>query len=345
MSRFKLQKRDCELSLQNPFTIARGTKEVVRNVVVTLDAGGITGYGEAAPNKRYDEDAESVIEFIDQLPESFFDSLDQPAELTNKLESLAVTPVKSAQAALEMAWLDWWGKTKKQPLWKLWNAPSHKTTNTSFTIGLDKIGMIQQKVKEATEYPILKLKLGTDQDRDIIQAIREITDKPIRVDANEGWKNISTAKDLIGFLAEQNIELIEQPMPSAMHKDMVELKKWSPLPLIADESFTGEENLDRVARAFDGINIKLMKIGSLLKARRVIKEARKRDLQVMVGCMIESSLAISAGALVGTWADFVDLDGFLLIRDDPFDGISLDEEKRVVLSQEAGLGVSPNKSL
>jgi L-alanine-DL-glutamate epimerase-like enolase superfamily enzyme len=339
MPRFKLEKRISELTLQNPFTIARGTKETVRNVVVTLTADNITGYGEAGPNKRYDENAETVIEYLDYLPEALFENIGNPDELIHRIDNLPAKPVKSAQTAVEMAWLDWWGKTHQQPLWKLLDAPSDKTPPTSFTIGLDEIEVMQQKVKDAAGFPILKVKLGTDRDRYIIKALREITDKPIRVDANEGWKDLSTAKTRIAFLAEQNIEFVEQPMPEAMHDEMAQLKKWSPLPLMADESFKGGEDLDHTARAFDGINIKLMKIGSVVKARCVIEEARKRNLQVMVGCMIESSLANAAGALLGTWADHVDLDGHLLIGNDPFEGLHLDEEKRVVLSDEPGLGV------
>jgi len=340
MSRFSIETFDNELALENPFTIARGTKETVPNVGVRLRADGITGYGEAGPNSRYDEDAEKVMAFVAQLPDPFFDDIDAPHAVAKKLHDVNM-PVQSARAAVEMAWLDWWGKSHQQPLWKLWEAPSNKTPSTSFTIGLDEIDVMQHKVEEAAEYPILKVKLGTDRDRKIIRAIREITDKPIRVDANEGWETLDVAKEQITFLADQNIELVEQPMPAAMHDKMTELKQWSPLPLMADESFKGNENLDKTAEAFHGINIKLMKIGSLVKAREVIQQARARDLQVMVGCMIESSLAISAGALIGTWADYVDLDGFLLIKDDPFEGLELTTDKEVQLSDNPGLGVHP----
>lgn len=340
MSHFKIDCNIYELALENPFTIARGTKETVPNVIVSLTKEGITGYGEAGPNSRYDEYAETVVAFIDRLPNNFFDDLTTPEEVASAIQQLD-GPVQSAKAALEMAWLDCWGKSQQQPLWKLWDAPSNITPPSSFTIGLDEIEVMQQKVRDAEEYPILKVKLGTDRDRKIIKAIREITDKPIRVDANEGWTDLDTAKEQITFLAEQNIEIVEQPMPAAMHETMAKLKKWSPLPLMADESFKGDEDLDHIAKAFDGINIKLMKMGSLVKARNVIKEARKRNLHVMVGCMIESSLGISAGALIGTWADYVDLDGFLLIKDDPFEGLRLTPDKNLQLSENPGLGVMP----
>jgi len=340
MSHFDFDYQILELQLDQPFTISRGTKKSVRNVLVELTADGITGLGEAGPNKRYDEDAEDVIQFLKSFPKPFFEDIQAPDELTKRIDQLQLQKiVQSAKSAIEMAWLDWWGKTQDQPLWKLWGAPSDKTPPTSYTIGLDKIEVMQRKVEAASDYPILKVKLGTNRDREIIKAIREITDKPIRVDANEGWTDIETAKQEITFLASQNIEFVEQPMPSAMHDELRILKEWSPLPLMADESYRGDENLEQIAGEFDGINIKLMKIGSLVKARKVIERARQLDLQVMVGCMIESSLAISAGALIGTWADYVDLDGFLLIRDDPFEGLGLTESNEIVLSERPGLGI------
>ncbi len=343
MSRFKIDRYVSELQLSNPFTIARGTKKTVRNVVVKLTADGITGFGEASPNKRYDEDASKVCRFLDGIPRDFFANIGSAEQLAERLNKYSEPSVQSAKSALEMAWLDWWGKSQQQPLWELWDAPSNKTPSTSFTIGLDDIAVMQQKVGNAEAYPILKVKLGTERDRKIINAIREITDKPIRVDANEGWTTLDEAKQQISFLADQNIELVEQPMPSSMHQKIAELKTWSPLSLIADESFKGNEDLGHIAKAFDGINIKLSKMGSLVKARNLITQARKHDLSVMVGCMIESSLAISAGALIGTWADYVDLDGHLLIKDDPFEGLQLSKEKNIVLSDDFGLTVSPKK--
>ncbi|HKK45142.1 MAG TPA: dipeptide epimerase [Balneolaceae bacterium] len=345
MSHFDLDYEILELQLDQPFTISRGTKTTVRNVFVKLKADGITGYGEAGPNRRYNEDAEKVVDVLESLPGNFWDEIQNPEDLAKKIKrhQSAGTVVHSAGAALEMAWLDWWGKSQEQPLWKLWAAPGNKTPSTSYTIGLDEIEVMQQKVQAAEEYPILKVKLGTDHDREVINAIRTITDKPVRVDANEGWTNLNAAKEQITFLADQNIELVEQPMPSSMHTELNALREWSPLPLMADESFLGDENLDRISQEFDGINIKLDKMGSLVKARTVIEKARKLDLKVMVGCMIESSLAISAGALIGTWADYVDLDGFLLIRDDPFEGLRLTEKKELVLSEVPGLGIWQRK--
>lgn len=338
MPHFDICTERLALTLAQPFTIARGTKETVENVAVRLSADGFTGYGEAAPNARYNEDSVKVKAFSKSLPEDFFDDISTAETLADKLSVLR-PQVQSAMAAIEMAWLDWWGQKQGSPLWQLWDAPSNTTPPTSYTIGLDTLEVMQDKVRAASDYPILKVKLGTDKDRDIIRAIREITDKPIRVDANEGWATLDEAKEQISFLADQNIEIVEQPMPVAMKEEMQQLKQWSRLPLFADESFKGDEDLVEIGQSFDGINIKLAKIGSLVKAKRVIEQAQKQNLEVMIGCMIESSLGIAAGALLGTQADYVDLDGNLLIKDDPFAGVSLNKDKRVILSNKPGLGV------
>lgn len=342
MSHFKLHFKTVDLKLDQPFTISRGTKKIVSNVFVELTDGTYTGYGEAAPNTRYDEDAEKVNRFLGSLPDNFFDDIKTGEELAAKLNEHSQVfgqSVKSAHAAVEMAWLDWWGKSRQQSLWKLWNAPSSTGPVTSYTIGLDEIDVMQAKVEAAAEYPIYKVKLGTERDREIIKALRKVTDKPIRVDANEGWTTLNQAKEMIRFLAKQNIELIEQPMPSSQFKDLKKLKAFSPLPLCADESFTGSESLEEISEAFDIINIKLMKIGSLIKAKEVIDKASANDLQVMIGCMIESSVANTAGALLSLWSEYTDLDGHLLIRDDPADGLLLTKEKKVTIPDRPGLGV------
>lgn len=338
MPRFKLDYEVVELQLKQVFTIARGSKPSVNNVFIRLTADGITGYGEAAPNTRYDEDAAKVEEFLDSLPNDFFDEINSAEELVKQLHN-DNNQIASAKAAVEMAWLDWWGKSEQQPLWKLWGAPVNIGPVTSFTIGLDELDVMQQKVQQADAYPILKVKLGTERDREIIKAIREVTAKPLRVDANEGWETLGEAKAAIRFLSDQNIEMVEQPMPTNCFEEMVELKAYSPLPLCADESFEGEENMEVIERAFDIINIKLMKTGSLVKAKKIIERAREVGLQVMIGCMIESSVANTAGALLSLWADYADLDGHLLIADDPFEGLKLNKQKQILVTEAPGLGL------
>jgi L-alanine-DL-glutamate epimerase-like enolase superfamily enzyme len=345
MSRFNLDFETVTLRLRQPFTISRGTKSEVQNVFVRLSADGITGYGEAAPNIRYDEDAGKVIRFLEALPDGFFENIDATDKLVNSLDEFSsrtsAPSMQSAKSAIEMAWIDWYAKTKGQPLWKMWDAPSQRGPQTSYTIGLDEIDIMQQKVQEAEEYPIYKVKLGTGRDKAIIKGIREVTGKPIRVDANEGWSSMEEARNMIRFLAGQNIELIEQPMPASRIKEMAELKKGAALPLCADESFMGDEPLEEIAKAFDIINIKLMKIGSMAKSLKVIKRAKELGLKVMIGCMIESSLANTAGAVLSLWADYADLDGHLLIKDDPYQGLMLDKGKYILLNKRDGLGAEP----
>ncbi|MDX1638689.1 MAG: dipeptide epimerase [Balneolaceae bacterium] len=345
MSLFKIRRRPIELRLTHVFTISRGSKPTVRNVFLELQSQNITGNGEAAPNSRYNENAAGVMKALDRFPPGVLDHVSDPGDMSAAIGrwiGYNGGPFPhSARAALEMAWLDWWAKKQQRALWKIWEAPSMKGPVTSFTIGLDEPRVMQEKIREAREYPILKIKLGSGRDREIMDAIREVTDKPVRVDANEGWQTLEEAKRAIEYLSDKNVQMVEQPMPAGSHRQMEKLKEFSPIPLCADESFKGEEDLDRIAHSFEIINIKIMKIGSLVRALEVIQKARRIGLKIMIGCMIESSLANTAGALLSLWADYADLDGHLLIEDDPFDGLYLDGEKRIVLSNRNGLGARP----
>jgi len=344
MPEFLIQTLKYPLHLKEAFTISRGTKEIVQNVFVKISADGIAGYGEAAPNRRYREDAEEVINFVERLAPEGRLRAETLTDLLNIIHK-QTDEVHSAAAALEMAWWDWFAKLRDQPLWKLWGSETPVTPVTSYTIGIDEPDVMQQKVVNASQFPVFKVKLGTGHDREIIQALRRITDKPLRIDANEGWDSLEHARDMIRFLADKNVELIEQPMPSSNITAMKELKKWSPLPLYADESFTGVENISQIAGFFHGINIKLMKAGSLKKSLMLLKNAQRAGMKVMIGCMIESSLAISAGALLGLMADIVDLDGFLLVKNDPFEGITLTPGSQIRLADRAGLGITSKANI
>ncbi|MEX2478480.1 MAG: dipeptide epimerase [Gracilimonas sp.] len=340
MSRFEVKWEIIPLKLKEVFTISRGSRSEVQNVFLSISKDGITGFGEAGPNARYDETADKVVSDLEVIPHSFFDKISSPAELVKRIESLDPEPVQSAKTAIEMAWLDWWAKSQKKSLWKLWGENSPVTPITSYTIGLDKPEKMQDKIRVASEYPVYKIKLGTEHDREIIEAIREVTDKPLRVDANEGWKTLDQARKEISFLATQNVELIEQPMPASEFETMKKLKEWSTLPLVADESFIGHESLQEISEAFHVINIKLMKIGSLIKAKKVTEEAHALGMEVMIGCMIESSLANAAGALIALNAEYADLDGHLLISNNPFSGLKVQDSGRLKLSDDPGFGVS-----
>lgn len=341
MSSLKLFWKHFDLDLKQPFTISRDTKKVVNNILVEINDGEITGYGEAGPNVRYNENAQKVIDFLKTIPDDFFDDIESLEALAAKMDdhSRSFPAVKSAQVAVEMAWLDWQGKSQDQPVWKMWGAADPVGPVTSFTIGLDTIPVMQEKVKNASDFPLYKVKLGTDKDRKIIRALRDVTDKPIRVDANEGWTTLEQAVEMMEFLNDHQIEYVEQPMPSDNIGDLKKLKEKSPLPVCADESFMGTESLTEIAEAFDIINIKLMKTGSIHKTKKIISQARDLGLQIMIGCMIESSIANAAGALVSLETEYCDLDGHILIKDDPAEGLLLTPEKRVKLSDDPGLGV------
>ncbi len=347
MSSFKINWKTYGLKLKHVFTIARGSRSIVPNVFLTIEKDGFIGHGEAGPNTRYNETPKLVEEFFEAFNfealarvESAGDLENIIAEESHKISKKTGNPVpESAKTAIEMAWLDWDAKKKLKPLWQLWGAESGVGPLTSYTIGIDTPQIMQEKVREAAKYPLYKIKLGTDRDREIITALRQVTDKPLRVDANEGWKTIDQAKREIEYLEKQGIEMVEQPMHSSMKKELRELKKWSPLPLMADESFTGTEPLDEIAEQFDILNIKLMKIGSLVKARRTIETAHKMGMEVMIGCMIESSLANAAGALLALNCRYSDLDGHVLIGNDPYKGLEILEDGKIALSDGPGFGV------
>jgi L-alanine-DL-glutamate epimerase-like enolase superfamily enzyme len=347
MSHFEVVWEIKELKLKNVFTIARGSKASVQNVFLSIYKDGITGLGEAGPNTRYGETSETVTVFFNHFnfdglkrlntPEEIEEFISKESERVKDFNDVSIP--QSAKTAIEMAWMDWWAKSKNKPLWGLLGREANIGPVSSYTIGLDTVDIMQRKIKEASQYPLFKIKLGTDHDREIIQGIRQVSDKPLRVDANEGWKTVSQAKKEISYLYDQGVEIIEQPMHSSLKKELSELKEWSPLPIMADESFTGVEPLEEIVESFHIINIKLMKIGSLVKAQRVIDKAHKIGLKVMIGCMIESSLAITAGGVLALGCDYADLDGNLLISNDPFSGLKLLEDGRIVLGDKIGIGV------
>jgi len=314
-------------------------------VIIRLQSQGITAWGEAAPNPRYNESPESVIAFLENLDLS---SVSNIFDIKATMESvIAKDPHQhSAHAGIEMALCDWVGKKLNVPLYRLFNAPASKGPQSSVTLGLGTPEELEQKIAEVEQYPILKIKLGSESDKDIIRQIRKHTDKTIWVDANEGWTDVEHAKDMIEFLAENGVEIIEQPMPASNIDHIARLKEESSLPFFADEGFTGNEPLETIAAAYHGINIKLMKIGGMTPALRTITRARQFGLKVMIGCMLESSLANTAGAIVSMFADYADLDGsFLLAEDgDPFHGFTFGDNACVTLNEEPGLGVSPDEA-
>jgi len=326
------------LQLAHTWTISRNSSDFKDNVFVKLQKDGIVGYGEAAPNVRYGENAELTRQRISEAKEIFENNaLFHYMNIKDALDEKIIDQ-SCAKAALDMALMDWIGKSFGVPLYKYWGLNPSDAPVTSFSIGIDTTEVIKQKVREAKSYPILKIKVGTERDKEIISTVRSVTDKPIRVDANEGWKSKETALKNIEWLTSQGVEFIEQPMPSTMLEETAWLRERVEIPIIADEAVKSSADIPILAEAYDGINIKLMKSGGLLEAFRMIQMAKALKLKIMLGCMIESSVAVSAAAHLAPFVDWADLDGNLLISNDPFSGVKV-KEGRLIFNNNPGLGV------
>lgn len=334
----KLEYTRYDLKLKHTFTISRSSRESVPVVIVKFEKDGITALGEASPNARYDETPESVISFIDLIDREKLSDPFRLEDINKYLDSVAPGNY-SAKCAIDIAMHDWIGKKLCIPLYKFFGADRLKTPVSTFTIGIDKPDAIVAKVKEAANYPVLKIKVGLPNDEEIITAVRSATDKPLRVDANEGWKSKEEALEKIEWLSGQNVELIEQPMPAAQLEDTRWLHERVRIPIIADEALSVHE-IATLSEAYDGINIKLQKNGGILKARKFIYNARAHKMGIMLGCMIESSIGISAAAHLSPLVDWNDLDGNVLISNDPYKGAE-NLDGKIILSEEPGLGITP----
>jgi len=330
-----LRHRPLDLKLRHTFRIARGASDARRNVLVEIEDGGHAGMGEAAPIRRYHEDPESAAAALDVMASRLTD----PRAFAHAAARAAVEGQRSAEAAVDMALHDLAARRLGVPLYEVLGLDPGAAPETSFTIGLAEPDLVVRKVREAANYPILKVKMGSDDDREVLTAVRDAHRGRIRVDANEGWTP-QEALDRLQWLAKLGVELVEQPLPADRIDDTRELRRRSPLPFYADESVHRARDIPRLAGAFDGINIKLMKCGGLAEALRMIAVARALGMKVMIGCMIESSLGITAAAHLSPLADTADLDGNLLIDNDPFVGVTV-ESGRIVLPDGPGLGVTP----
>jgi L-alanine-DL-glutamate epimerase-like enolase superfamily enzyme len=330
-----LRHHPLDLRLRHVFRIARGASEARHNLLVEAEADGRIGVGEAAPILRYGEDRASAAAAVDEMAARLGDA----RLFSVAARRAAVAGQASAEAAVDMALHDLAGHRLQAPLFELLGLDPSDTPQTSFTIGMDTPEVVVAKVKEASEYPILKVKLGSDDDRAVLEAVRDTTDRPLRVDANEGW-TMQGAVERLEWLARLGVEFVEQPLPAAMIAETRELRRLSPLPFYADESVHRAADIPALAEAFDGINIKLMKCGGIGEALRMIAVARAHGMKVMVGCMIESSVAVTAAAHISPLVDTADLDGNLLLETDPYVGVSV-VAGRLVLPDGPGLGVKP----
>lgn len=327
------------LHTKHPFVIARGGRSAYEVVWARLtDGDGVEGWGEASPSSYYGETAQTVRSVLDTLSHHLpADPLD--LETAERRFEQVVPKNGAARAALSGALHDLVGKRLGQPVWRLWGLDPARAPRSSFTIGIDTPEKTRQKIAEAAEYPILKVKLGTDHDEDTLRIIRDATDKPIRVDANAGWTR-ERALGMLPVLKAYGVELLEQPLAPQDLEGIAAVRRASPgIPVVVDESCIVAADIPKVAGAVDGINIKLAKCGSLREALRMIATARAHGLLVMVGCMIETSIGISAAAHFTPLVDVADLDGAALTADDPFTGASI-ARGQITLPTGPGLGVA-----
>ncbi|MBF6590199.1 MAG: dipeptide epimerase [Ktedonobacterales bacterium] len=338
----ELTAQTLDLKLATPFRISRGVRHTAGNVLVRLEADGLVGMGEAAPSAFYGESRESVMAALSHFSQHLGED---PALIEDILSACerAMGDNAAARAALDMALFDLLGQRLGVPVVTLLGLNPARTPRTSFTIALDTPAEMAARARAAArDYPILKIKLGTDHDLEIVRAIRDVTDVTLRVDANAAWTPKQAIR-IIAALGPYNIELVEQPVAKSDLEGLRLVRDNVPLPIFADESCVTLDDIARVAGKVDGINIKLMKCGGLAHALKMIAAARAHHLQVMLGCMIESSLAITAAAHLSPLVEYADLDGALLIASDPFDGVHI-ERGKLVLPSRPGLGVCPRES-
>jgi L-Ala-D/L-Glu epimerase len=322
----KLNFKQLDLQLAHTWTIARGSgTNIFKAVVVELTgADGTVGRGEAAPTARYKESVETVQAFLQRVDARGLSFNDVEGSMTY-LDTVSPHDM-SAKCALNLALLDGAAKRAKRPVCDFLELGFRENHHvTSFTIGIDKPDMIRKKVLEADQYPVLKVKLGVAGDKENLRALREVAPaKTLRVDANEGWKTKEQALEMVEWLAQDgHIEFVEQPMPAATPaKDWAWLKQRSPLPIFADESYHLAEDVSQAAECFHGVNVKLVKTGGVSAGYDALQAARKAGLKTMLGCMIESSILISAAAHLAELCDYLDLDGSILITNDPYLGVT-----------------------
>ena len=334
------------LELKHAFTIATSSRTTTPVMLVEVEHEGVVGYGEASMPPYLGETQETAAAFLRQVDLSRFPDPFQREEILPAIDAIAPGNT-AAKAAVDIALHDWAGRKLGAPLHRLWGLNPARTPLTSFTIGIDSADVVRQKTREAAEFRIIKVKLGrgAESDRMMIETIREVTNTPITVDANQGWKDRAEALRMIEWLAARGVEFIEQPMPKEQVDDTAWLHERSPLPLIADESVQRLDSVARVRGVFHGINIKLMKCTGLREAQQMITLARALGLKVMLGCMTETSCAISAAVQLSPLVDWADLDGALLIKNDPFEGMKVVDGK-ITLADRAGIGVErvdPNR--
>lgn len=335
--KLKLSFRPYTLELKHVFTLANSSRTTTPVMLTEIQYGDLVGYGEASMPPYLGESHETASTFLSKVNLGQFNDPFKLEEIIDYLDTID-TGNYAAKASVDIALHDLVGKLIGQPWYKIWGYDPQKTPFTSFTIGIDTPEVVKTKVKEAAEYKILKVKLGRDTDKEMIETIRSVTDVPICVDVNQGWKDKHFALDMIHWLKEKGIVFIEQPMDKQKLDDNAWLTQNSPLPTIGDEAVQGLKDVINAHGIYSGINIKLMKCGGMRNANKMIGLADSLGLKVMIGCMTETSCAISAAAHLSPKALWADLDGALLISNDLYNGTKIIDGK-VSISKLPGIGI------
>lgn len=336
--RLNLSFEPYELRLKHSFNLAKSQRTTTPGVQVQIEYDGIVGYGEASMPPYLGESVATVTAFLSSLDLSQFSDPFRIEGIHDYMEKVA-SGNRAAKAAVDIALHDLTGKIMGQPWYKIWGLDPAKAPCTSFTVCYDANPSEQKaKIEEASPYKVIKVKMGLDHDKELVNAIRRTTDVPICVDANQGWTDKEAALEMCHWLNERGCLFVEQPMPKEMLDETAWLKERSPLPIIADEFLQRLPDVRRAAQAYDGINIKLMKSTGMHEAYKMAVHARALGMKVMLGCMTETSCGVTAAAQLSPMADWADLDGNLLIANDRFDGLKILDGK-ILLPERPGIGV------
>ncbi|NQU55397.1 MAG: dipeptide epimerase [Bacteroidetes bacterium] len=326
------------LQLKHVFTLANSSRSTTPVMLIKIKFEGFTGYGEASMPPYLGETQETAAKFLSRLNLKQFTDPFRLDEILEYVDNSA-TGNSAAKASVDIALHDLIGKILGQPWHKIWGFSAENSPATSFTIGIDTNEVVKQKVHEASDFSILKVKLGRKNDKEMIETIRSISDVALCVDVNQGWKDKQHALDMVFWLKDKGIEFVEQPMPKEMLDDIAWLTENSPLPIIADEALQRLSDIKATIGAYSGINIKLMKCTGMREAHKMINLARANQMKVMIGCMTETSCAVSAAAQLSPKADWADLDGNLLISNDPYSGMKVINGK-ITLNNLPGIGIN-----
>jgi L-Ala-D/L-Glu epimerase len=335
--KMNLTYRPYTLELKHVFTIATNSRTTTPIVLTEIEFNGVVGYGEASMPPYLGESHEGAQAFLSKVDLRRYENPFDLENILNDIDAIAQGN-SAAKASVDIALHDLVGKLMGQPWYRIWGYDNNKTPFTSFTIGIDTPDVVRQKTKEAEEFKVLKVKLGRDTDKEMIETIRSVTDKPITSDVNQGWTNREKALEMLHWLKERNVVMVEQPLPKERYDDLAWLTERSPLPIIGDEGVQRLADVKKAAGVYHGINIKLMKSTGMREAQKMLTLARSLGMKVMLGCMTETSCAISAASHLSPMVDWADLDGALLIKNDIFDGTKIINGK-ITLMDRPGIGV------